>query len=130
MEIKSINEFERNHEAKCYLMMKFDGRQSFNNPVFLECSSSSHSHVKKFIEYIPIEEEMVGYELDDLQHVGEMMVMLGSQYIISPYEPNVFLEEDSFFEHKQHSSSLYESNEVRSLPMIFPQDIFSFYFHY
>ena len=30
----------------------------------------------------------------------EMMVMLGSQYIISPHEPDGFLDGDSLFEHE------------------------------
>ena len=83
----------------------------------MECSSLGCSHETEFIEYIPIEEEMVGYEFNDFQHMNdedsfedqilkqleeiiveviigtlhcELMVMLGSQYIISPHEPNVW----------------------------------------
>lgn len=66
MDIESIDEFDRDHELGCSLMMEFDCRKPFNTPTYLECSSSCCSHEKKFIEYLPIEEEMPRCILDDL----------------------------------------------------------------
>ena len=60
----------------------------------------------------------------------EMMVMLGTQYIIIPNEPNDFLEEDSFSEYSLSGSSLYDSDEVSSRPMGFSHDTLYFPFYY
>ena len=60
----------------------------------------------------------------------EMMVMSGSQYIISPHEPNDFLNEDLVFEHSQSSIGLYDYDEVHSKPMSFTHDTFYFQFDY
>ena len=66
--------------------------------------------------------------------VGELyckkMVMSGPQYIISPHDPNVFLNEDSFFEYYQSGSGAYDPNQVCSLPMSISQDTFSFQFDF
>ena len=56
--------------------------------------------------------------------------MLGSQYIISPHEPNVFLEEDPLYEHEQQGLGLYDYDEVCSLPMSFSQNRFPLHFDY
>ena len=64
LEIESTDEFDRNFEVGCSWMMKFDGGQLFNIPNFLECCTLGHSHETKFIENVPIEEEIVEYELD------------------------------------------------------------------
>ena len=60
----------------------------------------------------------------------EMVAMLGPQYIISPHDPNGFMNEDSLSKHNQHSSSMHDFDEVRSLPMIFSQDTLSFQFDF
>ena len=39
---------------------------------------------------------------------------VGSQYIISPWVPNVFLDEDSFSKYSQSNSGMYDSDEVHS----------------
>ena len=44
LEIESIDEFNRNHEAGCSLMMEFDGRQSFNTTSTMDYTSSGCSH--------------------------------------------------------------------------------------
>ena len=46
-------------------------------------------------------EESIAKEIIGRLH-REMMVMLGPQYIISLNEPNIFLTEDSFFEHDKY----------------------------
>ena len=60
----------------------------------------------------------------------EMMVISGSQYIIAPHEPNIFLDEDLFSEYNSHGLGTYDYDEVRSLPMSFSHDTFSFQFDY
>ena len=52
-------------------------------------------------------------------HHHKVMVMLGSEYIISCHEPNEFFEEDSFSEYSRSSSGMYDFDKVHSLPMIF-----------
>ena len=48
-----------------------------------------------------------------------MMVMSGSQYIISPYEPNGFFNGDSLFEREWNGLGLYALDNVCSLTMSF-----------
>ena len=60
----------------------------------------------------------------------EIMVMSGSQYIISYHEPNDFLNEDSFSECSQSGSGMYDYDEVHFLPMNFSNDTFYFQFDY
>jgi hypothetical protein len=123
LEIESTNEFNRNHEVGSSLMTKFGNREPFNTPTCLEHSCLSRSREMEFIEYPPFEEKLVEYQLDNSHHMYDeasfedkilkhlediiveviigthhhkMMVMLGSQYIISPHKRNVFLEEIHF----------------------------------
>ena len=84
------------------------------------------SFENKILEHL--EELIVRVIIGTLHY--EMMVMSSSQYIIYPHEPNGFLDEDSLFEHDQHDSGLYDSDEVHSLPMISSQDAFYFQFDY
>ena len=99
--------------------MEFDTIHWFNTPPSLQCSSLGHIHEIEFIKYIHIEDELAGYGLhyfrniygetssndQILKHLEEiiakviigtrhhvMMVMLGSQCIISLHKPNEFLE--------------------------------------
>ena len=64
-----------------------------------------------------LEESILEVIIGALHHT--MIAMLGSQYIISPHEPNEFLEEDWFSEYNSDSLGLYDSNEVHSQPTIF-----------
>ena len=60
----------------------------------------------------------------------KMMVMSSSKSIFYIHEPNVFLEEDSFFEYNSHGLGMYDSDKVHSKPMSFSLDTFSFQFNY
>lgn len=144
-----------NHDAGCSLMIEFGVRKISNTLGCLKCTCSSRSHQIGIFEYFTIQERKVGYELDDFQHVNDetskedkiirhleeaiaevifrelhhkMVVVLGPKYIISPHEPNVFLNEESFFEYNKHGSGMYDFDEVCSPPTSFAQDTFSFQF--
>ena len=70
MEFEPTNKFDRNDEARSSLMKNVYGRQSFNTPTLVECSSSGHSHKTKFIKYLRFE-ELSKYKLDDSQHIDD-----------------------------------------------------------
>ena len=84
-------------------------------------------HEEYFIEcqILKILEESIIEEIIGALH-RKMMAMLRPQYIISPHEPNDFVDEDSFSGYSQSSSSLYDFDEVRSQPMSFTHDTFNF----
>ena len=138
-------------------MTKLNGRKPYHIPTYSEFYSSSGHHEIEFNEYVHIEEEMEEYELDDFQHkddatsldyqiikhleetiakviIGtlhhEMMVMLGSQYVIFLDDPNRFLNEYSLSKCEQYSSGLYHSNKVCYQSINFSQDASSFQFYY
>lgn len=69
-EVELTREFNKNHEAVCSLRIESDGRKLSYIPG-LECTYSCRSHETWLIEYFPIEEEKVGYELNQFQHMGD-----------------------------------------------------------
>ena len=150
MEIELVDEFDKNHEAGCSLMIDLDGGKPFRNLGCLECTSHGHSHEIDLIEYFPTEEVREEYELHDFQHIDdetfeedqilrhleeliveviigethcEMMVMSSHQYIISHHEPICFKRKIHFLNTFNMVQVCMILIEVWSIPMSFSLDI-------